>query len=156
MITIKKSETADTRTCDWSQVTKEQLRNSSLQHIDDVREAMNCFEELLSAAAFDHDHDKLEDLDGFHVDFSTGFKVQDWYARHKKLNRHHIDKPDGVPEDVNLIDVLEHVADCVMAGMARSGNVFPIKLPDELLQRALANTVDLLKAQVVVEPSNMK
>jgi len=32
MIEIKKSSTADTRTCDWSTVSKEQLKESSLSH----------------------------------------------------------------------------------------------------------------------------
>jgi len=31
MITIKKSATADTRTCDWSKVTKDQLKGGSEQ-----------------------------------------------------------------------------------------------------------------------------
>jgi len=57
---------------------------------------------------------------------------------------------DGVPADVNLLDVLEHITDCVMAGMARSGSVTPLCLPDEVLQKAFANTVELLKSRVVV------
>ena len=48
------------------------------------------------------------------------------------------------------MDVIEHVVDCVMAGMARSGSVYDLDLPDELLQRALKNTVELLKANVQV------
>ena len=47
-------------------------------------------------------------------------------------------------------DVLDFIADCVMAGMARSGSVYELKLPTELLERAFQNTVELLKAQVVV------
>ena len=38
-----------------------------------------------------------------------------------------------------------------MAGMARSGSVYPLKLPPELLERAFQNTVERLKSQVVVE-----
>jgi uncharacterized protein with von Willebrand factor type A (vWA) domain len=83
----------------------------------------------------------------------TGFKQTGWYDNHRKIHRHHLDKADGVPPDVNLLDVLEHIADCVMAGMGRSGTVYDMKLPDELLQRALRNTVELLKAQVVVKDS---
>ena len=58
---------------------------------------------------------------------------------------------DGVPADVNLIDVLDFISDCVMAGMARSGSVYPLKLSPELLERAFQNTVELLKANVSVE-----
>lgn len=46
---------------------------------------------------------------------------------------------------------LERIADCVMAGMARSGNVYPLTLNADLLERAFQNTVELLKAEVVVE-----
>ena len=37
-----------------------------------------------------------------------------------------------------------------MAGMARSGTVYDLTMPPELLERAFKNTVDLLKAQVSV------
>lgn len=43
MIKIQPSETADTRTCDVSKVTKEQLKKSSYQHIADVRAALAYF-----------------------------------------------------------------------------------------------------------------
>jgi hypothetical protein len=46
--------------------------------------------------------------------------------------------------------VLEYVADCVMAGMARSGDVYALEASDELLRRAFQNTVALLKSQVKV------
>jgi len=151
MIPIKKSQTADTRTCDWSKVTKETLLASSYQHIGDVESALEFFRMALEDAKAGHDWDKISGIDGFHADFATGFKQTGWWDNHRRVNRHHIDKPDGIPVDVNLIDVLEHIADCVMAGMARSGSVYEIKLPPELLQRAVTNTVDLLKSQVRVE-----
>ena len=37
MINIHKSKTADTRSCDYLKVTKEQLHDSSVQHIGDVK-----------------------------------------------------------------------------------------------------------------------
>lgn len=152
MIAIKKSQTADTRSCDFSKVTKETLIASSKQHIGDVRKAMAFFVELLMSAGEKHDHDKLTGIDHFHADFQTGFKQTGWLDNHRKVNRHHLDKPDGVPNDVNLLDVLEMVADFTMAGMARTGSVFPITLPPEVLARALENTAKLLKDQIEVEP----
>lgn len=62
---------------------------------------------------------------------------------------------DGIPADVNLIDVLDFIADCVMAGMARSGSVYPLVLPPELLERAFQNTVELLKANVRVNSEQL-
>jgi hypothetical protein len=148
MIRIHKSTNADTRTCD---VTKDQLLASSMQHIQDVHQAIEFFQIELSKAADRHDTDKITDIDGFHADFVTGFKSTSWWDRHRSLNRHHLTMSDGVPPDVNLIDVLDYIADCVMAGMGRSGTVYPLALDFELLERAFANTVVLLKSQVVVE-----
>jgi hypothetical protein len=151
MINIKKSATADTRTCDFANTSKEVLLNSSRQHIGDVVRAMAFFSGKLIEAAGEHDYDKLTGIDWFHDDFITGFKQTGWWDNHRKIHRHHLIQEDGIPDDVNLLDVLEFIADCVMAGMARSGDVYELKLSDELLQRALKNTVELLKAQVKVE-----
>jgi len=151
MISIQKSQTADTRTCDFVNTSKETLLSSSRQHIGDVVKALAFFSGKIIQAAGEHDYDKLTAIDHFHRDFVTGFKQTGWWDNHRRIHRHHIDKPDGIPADVNLIDVLEHIADCVMAGMSRSGNVYELKLPDELLQRAFRNTVELLKSEVVVD-----
>jgi len=151
MIRIGKSETADTRSCDFANVSRETLRASSIQHIEDVRLALGFFAQLLHRAAAVHDTDKLTDLDSFHADFITGFQASGWWERHRSLNRHHLTNDDGIPADVNLIDVLDYIADCVMAGMARSGSVYPLSLPPELLATAFQNTVALLKGSVVVD-----
>lgn len=150
-IHIKPSPTADTRTCDFANVDKATLLASSRQHIQDVRAALDLFADMIGAAAKFHDEDKIDDIDGFHADFVTGFKQTEWWDRHRKLNRHHLTHADGVPPDVNLIDVLDFIADCVMAGMARSGDVYPLHLAPDLLERAFQNTVAALKAQVVAE-----
>lgn len=151
MIEIEKSQTADTRTCDFVSVTKRILLNSSVQHISDVRRGLAFFAGVLETAATNHDTDKLTDIDSFHADFVTGFKQTGWWERHRQLNRHHLNSADGVRDDVNLIDVLDYIADCVMAGMARSGSVYDLTLPQEVLQKAFANTVEMLKREVVVK-----
>ena len=150
MIEIKKSETADTRTCDFANTTKETLLASSLQHIEDVRAGLAFMCGLLNGAAEVHDHDKITDIDGFHRDFVTGFAQTTWWDKHRKVNRHHLLQDDGVPADVNLIDVLDMICDCVMAGMARSGSVYPLSISDAVLRSAFDNTVQLLKSNVVV------
>lgn len=155
-IKIKKSPTADTRTCDFANIPKNTLIASSCQHIGDVQSALAFFSHRIAAAASAHDTDKLTDIDGFHADFITGFAQTGWWDRHRKLNRHHLTQADGVPEDVNLIDVLDFIADCVMAGMARSGTVYDLELPIPVLARAFANTVELLKRQVEVETPDRK
>ncbi|AJE02706.1 hypothetical protein [Geobacter pickeringii] len=150
MIEIKKSATADTRTCDWSKVTKEQLLESSRQHIGDVEKGIGFLVGKMCESAALHDHDKISDIDGFHRDFQTGFKQTEWWDKHRTINRHHLLQADGVPADVNLIDVLDMIVDCVMAGMGRSGSVYPLDVSPEVLMHAFQNTVELLKSQVQV------
>lgn len=150
MIEIKKSPTADIRTCDFANVSKETLLSSSHQHISDVQGGLRYFAGVMGWQAGEHDIDKITDIDSFHADFVTGFEKHDWWDRHRKLNRHHLLEADGVPADVNLIDVLDMVADCVMAGMARSGSVYPLNISPDVLMTAFQNTVELLKSQVVV------
>lgn len=151
MITIKQSKTADTRTCDVATVTEAQLLESSKQHIGDVEKALGFFAGALHRASATHDWDKLEFIAGFYADFQTKFKETRWWDKHRRISRHHLNYDDGVPDDVNLIDVLEYIADCVMAGMGRSGSVYELTLSDEVLQKAFKNTVELLKSQVKVE-----
>ena len=150
MIRIKKSPTADTRTCDFANTKKETLLASSYQHIEDVGKGLQWFRMMLQESANVHDHDKISDIDGFHRDFLTGFAQTTWWDNHRKVNRHHLLEPDGVPEDVNLIDVLDMIADCVMAGMARSGSAYPLNIDPEVLMMAFQNTVVELKANVEV------
>ncbi len=150
-IVIHPSPTADTRTCDYTKVTQQQLLDSSVQHIADVRRGLAFFQSEIAEAATRHDEDKITDIAGFHSDFKTGFAETGWWERHRKLNRHHLTQDDGVPSDVNLIDVLDFIADCVMAGMARSGGIRPLDLSPDVLMRAFRNTASLLADVVVVD-----
>lgn len=150
MIEIKKSATADTRTCDFTNTSKETLLASSLQHIGDVQAALAMMAGILLQAAGRHDYDKLTDIEGFHRDFVTGFAQTSWWDAHRRLNRHHLLQADGVPEDVNLIDVMDMICDCVMAGMARSGSVYPLDIDAAVLRKSFDNTVELLKRNVRV------
>jgi len=153
-ITISKSPTADTRTCDVTKVERQQLLDSSRQHIADVAKAMAFFSTKLFEAAAEHDYDKLTEIDWFYEDFKEkfAFGYTGWWDNHRKIHRHHLGQPDGVPKDVNLLDVLEYIADCVMAGMARSGEVYALEMSPELLNEAFLNTIDILKAEVKVAP----
>lgn len=151
MIKIQKSETADTRSCDFKNVTKDQLIKSSKQHIKDVQLGIEYFKDMLTDVGKLHDFDKLSNIDVFHKDFINGFRKTEWWDEHRKVNRHHFSDPKDIPENVNLIDVLEMIIDCVMAGKARTGTVYPIVISNDLLQKAFQNTVDKLKNEVIVE-----
>jgi hypothetical protein len=151
MIKIKQSKTADSRTCDFSKIEKETLLASSKQHIMDVGKGMTFFIDMMEDAVNKHDHDKFSNIDQFYSDFVGGWKETTWFDNHVKVNRHHLLIPEGVPKDVNLIDVLEMIVDCVMAGMGRSGKVYDLDIDQDVLMKAFHNTVKLLKSEVVVE-----
>jgi hypothetical protein len=108
---------------------------------------------LLDSAAAKHDRDKVtpEGLAQFHADFATGFEQTTWWDNHRKINRHHLNEPDGVRDDVDLVDLVEHAVDCATAGMARSGKVYINDLPPEVLQKAFRNTIEKLAFAIKVE-----
>lgn len=143
-IEIEKSATADSRTCDVSLVDKETLLSSSKQHIDDVKKAMAFICERLMQKANNHDYDKLDGIDHFYSDFKTKFESHGWFDNHKKIQRHHLDKDCEEYSQIDLLDVLENIVDSCMAGLARSGSVYPLKISPEILQQAVQNTADLL------------
>jgi len=145
---IKKSSCADTRTCDYSKVTKEELLKNSKMHIDDVMYGMLFFVEMLRKCSGLHDWSKIINIDMFHADFKTGFKDTTWWEMHQMQERHHFNDPKYIQDDINLIDVIEQIVDGVMAGMARSGKYRFEPLSNELLQKAYMNTAKLLLEQI--------
>ena len=152
MIKIKKSKTADSRYCNFSKIPKKTLLESSQRHIEDVRKGLDYFSDKLKQAAEVHDNTKISNIDEFYKDFKTGFKTSEWYDKiHKVKERHHIF--DNPPKDVDLVDVLECIVDCVMAAKGRSSDGFIKRsLPEGLLQKAFDNTIfKFLKEVEVVE-----
>jgi hypothetical protein len=148
MIVILKSPNADSRSAE-EELTLEELSKSTESHVSDVEAGLQFFANALTDAGWNHDFTKRAYLEEFLDALKAGnIKESKWYKLHITRERHHL--KSHVPEDVNLIDVLEQLTDCVMAGLARSGEIYDIDLPDELLQTAYKNTVELLKKQVEV------
>ena len=151
MIIIKKTPNADTRSMET--LDKELVFKDTCNHIEAVKKGLNMLCKHLKSKAIFHDYTKIKYFDEFFNDLSTRktgkeFKELSWWKKHL-VERHHLN--DNCPNDVNLLDVLEMVVDCVCAGKARSGEIYPIKLPDDLLQKALNNTVELVKERIMVE-----
>ena len=154
-IIVTPSPTADTRSCDPTTVTKDQLAASTLQHIEDVRKAMNFFIAYMRKAGECHDDHKLQTLDKFYEAFQGKMKDPSWLMDHYDNTRHHLTGLATPKDDTNLIDVLEYIADCTMASMCRkaSDKRYPIELDSATLQQAFANTVQMLADAVVVVSS---
>lgn len=145
MITVERVSAFDEA---YEHVTKDQLYKETLYHINNVAQGLGFIKSKLDDAAKMHDVDKLTDIDTFYSDYKSGFNETNWWDVHRKISRHHINEDSDSFETVNLVDVLEMIVDCVMAGAARSGSVFPVTISDEILQRAVKNTTNLLISQL--------
>ena len=151
MIKIKKSPNADIRTA-VEVVTREILVEDTISHMKDVENGCNFIANKLMEAGKAHDYTKIALMDKFYEDFSRrlegiDFKQLGWWQQHMR-ERHHLDH--SVPEDVNLIDVIEMIVDCCMAGMARTGDMYEIKIDNEVLQKAVRNTMLLMLKNIEV------
>ena len=152
-IIIHRSKSADTRSADHL-VTRQELKEDTLSHISDVMKGMNEISSEIHQRALEHDWTKLdyfpEFFKQFHAAQLTGEWGEGWYDKiHITNERHHL--RDNPPEDVDLIDVIEQIVDCVMAGLARSGEYRDESIPDELLQKAYKNTVKKLIDKIEVK-----
>lgn len=146
---IKNTQNADSRTAN-EKLSKETLHESTSIHRNEVAQLMDLLADKISYRGVRHDYTKSKYFDEFadevlkpHTD--NQFKNAQWYQKHIFEERHHLNA--NCPIDVNLIDVLEMICDCVSAGKGRSGKITPayLKLKDPLiLERAYWNTVKML------------
>lgn len=154
MITIKKNPNGDTRTAPKG-ITFEQVQKANDMHREDVKNVMQEFAKRIAYAGEQHDYTKKSQEALFYRDFvdaqenGANFADGEWYRMHTKTERHHL--LADCKEDVNLIDVLEMISDCMCAGLTRSGEVRDIEIDDEILQKAVKNTAELVKSFVTVE-----
>lgn len=154
MITIYKNPNGDTRTAK-KDVSFEEFQKANSMHIQDVRNVMNEMAYHLMSKGDNHDYTKKSHEKLFYDNFlsainkGTDFVNNDWYQLHIETERHHLSS--RCPSDVNLFDVLEMIVDCVCAGMARSGDVRPLELNQEILNIAVKNTTEMVKNMINVE-----
>ncbi|HBG5345131.1 TPA: hypothetical protein KQG29_002521 [Clostridioides difficile] len=154
MVIIYKNSNGDTRTSE-KDVSFKEFQEANDMHIQDVKNVMNELALKLMVAGITHDFTKKSDEKLFYRNFlstinnSTDFVNDEWYQMHIKNERHHL--LSRCPEDVNLIDVLEMITDCVCVGMARSGNMRPIEIDANILNKALVNTTEMIKNMITVK-----
>ena len=154
MIKIKKNPNGDTRTAPKN-VSFEDFQEANDMHISDINHVMEWLSNLVKFRGVLHDYTKISQEKLFYDNFlstmnnGTDFTKDEWYKMHIKEERHHL--LANCPDDVNLIDVLEMIVDCTCAGLARSGEVRPMEINDDILHKAIDNTVELIKSIVEVE-----
>ena len=159
-IVIKKNPNGDTRTAPKG-IAIDDFILANDSHRKDVFNVMNALSNKVTEAGYKHDwtktaHTKYEAYEnGFYNDFvatqegKLNFIEGDWYKMHVNTERHHL--LAHCPEDVNLIDVLEMVVDCTVAGLARSGEVRPMEINSEILMKAVENTSKMIASMCEVE-----
>ena len=148
-IVIENTQNADSRTAN-EKLSKETLEKATIIHREEVSKLMNWLSDKIIDRGIRHDYTKSIYFDEFadevlkpHTD--DEFKNAHWYQNHIFEERHHLNA--NCPLDVNLIDVIEMICDCIAAGKGRSGRTTPafLKLKDPtLLERAYWNTVKML------------
>ena len=154
MVKIFKNPNGDTRTAPKN-VSFEEFQEANDMHIDDVKQVMYELSQIIYHRGKIHDCTKKSQERMFYDNFlstmndGTDFVNDEWYQLHIKAERHHL--LSNCPDDVNLIDVLEMIADCVCAGMARSGEVRDLEINPDILNRAVQNTAKLIKDMIVIE-----
>ena len=130
------------------------FKESNLEHCENVREMMFNFAEDVKWQGKKHDWTKKNEpyRSMFYRDLCNTiegrmkFEDGEWCKLHYINERHHL--LNNVPDDVNLIDVIEMIADCVCAGMARSGEVRPLEINESIIMKAINNTVKLMAESV--------
>ena len=153
-IVIRKNPNGDTRTAP-DNVTFEEFQKANDMHRKDVREVLCELGWRINGAGLNHDITKKTREREFYEDFlktkneGANFVLSDWYKMHVFAERHHLTA--NCPADVTLIDILEMIADCVCAGMARSGEVYGLDLDPDILDLAMKNTVQMVKDMIEVE-----
>lgn len=156
-VTMKKNTLGDTRTAERMPIRAE-FDVANILHIRDVNALVVSFAQEMIKRVNRHDWTKINEpyatmfYDDMKANIESGkapFDEMEWFKHHVNNERHHL--KDRVPDDVDLIDVIEMLADCVSAGMTRSGNVYEIKIPDSVLQKAVSNTVKKMIDAVEIE-----
>lgn len=141
-IKLKKDPHGDSRHAP-KDTTFEQFHEANLNHINDVRNVMTRLSIILDQQGMSHDWTKIIYEGQFWKDFwSDDFVNGTWYQKHVHTEKHH---PNSYcHDDINLLDIIEMIVDCVCAGKARAGSVRPIEVSDEILRKALQNTIKLV------------
>lgn len=152
LVEIYKNPNGDTRTAP-KDVTFEEFVKANESHRLDVGRVMRELGRDLWEASVKHDYTKQAYENQFFDDFiatlkyGANFEESEWYKRHIEEERHHL--LSRCPDDVNLLDVIEMVVDCVCAGKTRSGEVRPLEISDDILRLAVKNTVKLIDENTV-------
>lgn len=146
-IILNRNPNGDTRTAS-KDTNYTQFSMANEKHRMEVAGVMESLAHTIYNVGYAHDWTKKVYSDMFYEDFMktlnnrTDFTKSNWYMIHVEKERHHL--LSRCPEDVDLLDVIEMIVDCVCAGKTRSGEVRSLEISDDILRKALQNTVKLV------------
>lgn len=155
-ILIEKNTCGDTRSATKCPTFRE-FEYSNEAHKTNVKQVMKLFADKITSQASDHDWTKTAEpyKSEFYRDLCNTIEHKidfendsTWLKKHYEIERHHL--LANCPNTVNLIDVLEMIVDCTCAGLARSGKVRELEINDDILNKAIQNTVQLILDNVEV------
>lgn len=155
-VKITRNTNGDTRVAKGKPSISE-FEKANMSHSQDVKNLLRSFADEINARGIIHDYTKNQEpyKSMFYrdlcntIDGNMVFTDGEWSKLHYETERHHLTR--NCPSDVNLIDVIEMICDCVCAGMARSGEVYPIKISETILTAAVKNTVEMCIESVEVK-----
>jgi len=157
-IKIARTLKCDTRSGNIANVSDKDVLIDTLKHKYAVKVVYDGLFKMGSRQISIHDFTKIELLEMFADALRSGaindeFREIYWFKEiHAKKERHHLN--DFCPDDVNLIDVIEMIIDCVVAYLARrtpENNEFrDITISNDILQKAIKNTSKLLLDNIEV------
>lgn len=153
-VVIYKNPNGDTRTAP-KDIVFEQFQEANDSHIADVEAVMDELGAMLCENGEKHDWTKKKYEKMFYnnflatMNYRADFVSAEWYQLHVNTERHHL--LSRCPDDVNLLDVIEMIVDCVCAGKTRSGEIRGLEITPEILERAMRNTVKLVDDMTVVK-----
>lgn len=145
--------------------TYSEFRAANRSHCEEVSNMMHSFANEIILQGQKHDWTKESEpyCSMFYRDLCNTIEGKmefldgKWSKLHyTELERHHLHR--YVPEDVNLIDVIEMLCDCVCSGAARSGgdldSIYDVSVSEDVLIKAVENTVNLLKKAVDIQKAD--
>lgn len=153
-IKLKPNPNGDSRTVTTPATFKE-FHKANVEHINDVQRVMGAISKMLNVQGSIHDQTKLKYEDEFYENYldaiinKKDFVSNTWYQKHITQEKHH--PLNCCHDDITLLDIIETIVDCVCAGKARSGEIRSLEFDDEIIKKAVANTVKLIDEITEVE-----
>lgn len=139
-------------------ISYEDLRKSTNMHQKDVKSMLYLLARKMMQIGDAHDWSKDDRQLQYYNDYIKSKKTgkdmhkMDWYKYHFDHERHHLE--DDIPENVNLLDVIEFIADACCDGIAEDGKPESMEISDKVLRTAFLNTIKLVKDNIYLNEPN--